>query len=96
MSLSLKRVAERLGLGHRKLMQRMREKGLLDKYNLPANPAATKDFLVTRESRWFHEQHGMQYKRTTRVTEVGISWLANQIGIERPAPPAAPDPREVA
>ncbi|MCD7039688.1 phage antirepressor KilAC domain-containing protein [Pseudomonas sp. MAFF 311095] len=96
MSLSLKRVAERLGLGHRELMQRMRDKGLLDKKNLPANPALTKDFLVTRESRWFHEKHGMQYKRTTRVTDIGISWLANQIGIERPAPPAVPDPREVA
>jgi phage antirepressor YoqD-like protein len=96
MSLSLKRAAERLGLGHRELMKRMRDKGLLDKKNLPANPAATKDFLVTRESRWFHERLGMQYKRTTRVTDIGISWLAGQIGIERPAPPAVTDPREVA
>ena len=96
MSLSLKRVAERLGLGHRELMKRMRDKGLLDQHNLPTNPALTKDFLVTRESRWFHEKLGIQYKRTTRVTDVGISWLARQIGIERPPPPAAPDPREVA
>jgi len=77
-------------------MKRMRDKGLLDQYNLPSNPALTKDFLVTRESRWFHEKLGIQYKRTTRVTDVGISWLARQIGIERPPPPAAPDPREVA
>lgn len=96
MSISLKRAAQRLGLGHRELMKRMRDKGLLDKKNLPANPAATKDFLVTRETRWFHEDYGMQYQRTTRVTEIGISWLANQIGIEPPAPPAVPDPREVA
>lgn len=96
MSLSLKRVAERLGLGQRELMKRMRDKGLLDQHNLPTNPALTKDFLVTRESRWFHEKHGMQYKRTTRVTDIGISWLARQIGIERPAPSAALDPREVA
>lgn len=96
MSISLKRVAERLGLGHRELMKRMRDKGLLDQHNLPTNPALTKDFLVTRESRWFHEKHGMQYKRTTRVTDIGISWLARQIGIERPTPPATPDPREVA
>lgn len=96
MSLSLKRVAERLGLGHRELMKRMRDKGLLDQHNLPTNPALTRDFLVTRESRWFHEKHGMQYKRTTRVTDIGISWLARQIGVERPIPPAVPDPREVA
>ena len=66
MTLSLKQAAERLGMGHRKLMQRMREKGLLDKHNLPANPVATKDFLVTREGRWYHEKSGMQYPRTTR------------------------------
>lgn len=96
MSLSLKRAAERLGLGHRVLMQRMRDKGLLDTRNLPTNPAVTKDFLVTRESRWFHEKHGMQYQRTTRVTEIGIFWLATHLGIERPAQPAVADPREVA
>lgn len=96
MSLSLKQAAERLGIGHRTLMQRMRDKGLLDKHNLPASPEMTKAFLVTREGRWFHEKHGMQYKRTTRVTDVGIHWLAKQLGIERPAPPAVADPREVA
>lgn len=96
MSLSLKHAAERLGLGHRTLMQCMRDKGLLDKYNLPANPEATKEFLVTREARWCHPKAGMQYPRTTRVTDIGLPWLAKQLGIERPAPPAVADPREVA
>lgn len=53
MSLSLKRVAERLGLGHRELMKRMRDKGLLNQHNLPTNPVVTKDFLVTREVAGF-------------------------------------------
>lgn len=96
MSHSLKHAAERLGLGHRTLMQRMRDKGLLDKHNLPANPAMTKEFLVTREHRYQHPEHGMQYPRTTRVTDIGLHWLAKQLGIERPAPPAVADPREVA
>jgi len=96
MSLSLKQAAERLGLGHRTLLQRMRDKGLLDISNLPANPVATKDFLVTREGRWFHEKHGMQYSRTTRVTVLGLPWLAKQLGIELPIPPAEPDRRDVA
>lgn len=96
MSLSLKQAAERLGLGHRKLLQRMREKGLLDKHNLPANPVATKDFLVTRERRWYHEEHGMQYPRYTRVTVIGLPWLAKKLGIELAMPLAAADPREVA
>lgn len=96
MSLSLKQAAERLGLGHRTLLQRMRDKGLLDKSNLPANPVMTKDFLVTREGRWFHEKHGMQYPRSTRVTVLGLPWLAKQLGIEQPMPPAVPDRRDVA
>lgn len=96
MSYSLKYAAERLGIGHRTLMQRMRDKGLLDKHNLPANPVMTKAFLVTREGRYQHPEHGMQYPRTTRVTDIGLPWLAKQLGIERPAPPAVADPREVA
>lgn len=96
MSLSLKQAAERLGLGHRTLMQRMRDKGLLDKHNLPANPVMTKEFLVTRENRYLHPRAGMQYPRTTRVTDIGIHWLAKQLGIERPMPPALPDRRDVA
>lgn len=96
MSLSLKQAAERLGIGHRTLMQRMRDKGLLDKHNLPTNPVMTKEFLVTRENRYLHPRAGMQYPRTTRVTDIGIHWLAKQLGIEQPMPPTAPDPREVA
>lgn len=96
MTLTLKKAAERLGIGHRTLMQRMRDKGLLDKHNLPANPDMTKAYLVTRESRWCHETAGMQYPRTTRVTDIGLRWLAKQLGIEQPMPPTVPDPREVA
>jgi phage antirepressor YoqD-like protein len=96
MSLSLKQAAERLGLGHRTLLQRMRDRGLLDKSNLPANPEMTKDFLVTRESRWYHPKAGMQYPRSTRVTVIGLPWLAKQLGIELPMPPAVPDRRDVA
>lgn len=96
MSISLKQAAERLGLGHRELMKRMREKGLLDRHNLPAAPDLTKAFLVTREHRYHHPEHGMQYPRTTRLTDAGIPWLAQQLGIERPMPEAKPDPRYVA
>lgn len=96
MSNSLKYVAQRLGLGHRKLMQRMRDKGLLDAHNLPANPEMTKEFLVTRENRYVHPEYGWQYPRTTRVTDAGIPWLAKQLGIEQPLPEPQQDPRDVA
>ena len=96
MSNSLKYAAQRLGIGHRELMKRMREKGLLTAANLPANPDATKAFLVTRENRFYHPESGLQYPRTTRVTDAGIPWLAKQLGIERVMPEPKPDPRDVA
>ncbi|WP_010490739.1 phage antirepressor KilAC domain-containing protein [Pseudomonas sp. S9] len=96
MTNSLKYTAGRLGLGHRKLMQRMREVGLLDAHNLPAHPDRDKAFLVTRENRYHHPQHGLQYPRTTRVTDAGIPWLARKLGIERPLPDPQQDPRDVA
>jgi phage antirepressor YoqD-like protein len=96
MSMSLKFAAARLGLGHRILMQRMRAKGLLTEHNLPAHPDRDKAFLVTRENRYHHPDHGLQYPRTTRVTQQGIPWLAQQLGIERPLPEPQQDPRDVA
>lgn len=96
MSNSLKYASQRLGIGHRSLMQRMRDKGLLDARNLPAHPDRDKCYLVTRENRYHHPEHGMQYPRTTRVTDAGIPWLANQLGIERPLPEPQQDPRDVA
>lgn len=96
MSHSLKEAAERLGLKHRDLMKRMRERGLLDKHNLPANPTLTKLYLVTREFKYYHPKHGVQYPRSTRVTDAGLPWLADKLGIERVMPPAQQDPRDVA
>ena len=48
MNLSLKRVAERLGLGHRELMKRMRDKGLLDQRNLRGKARAPRAPLPAR------------------------------------------------
>nr|WP_288454624.1 phage antirepressor KilAC domain-containing protein [uncultured Pseudomonas sp.] len=96
MSHSLKEAAERLGLKHRDLMKRMRERGLLDKYNLPTNPELTKLYLVTRENKFYSDNKGWRFTRTTRVTDAGIPWLADKLGIERAMPPAQQDPRDVA
>lgn len=96
MSHSLKDTAERLGLKHRDLMRRMRNQGLLDTFNRPANPELTKLYLVTREYRYDHPVHGVQYPRTTRVTDAGIPWLADKLGIQRPMPEPQQDPRDVA
>lgn len=95
-SMPLKEAAERLGLKHRELMKLMREKGLLTKQNLPANPDATKHHLVTREHRYCHPEHGLQYPRTTRLMEGSLHWLAGRLGIQVPMPEATRDPRDVA
>lgn len=96
MSHSLKDTATRLGLKHRDMMKRMREKGLTDQYNLPTNPELTKLYLVTRENKFYSDNKGWRFTRTTRVTDAGINWLADKLGVERPMPPAQQDPRDVA
>lgn len=96
MSNSLKHTAERLGLKHRALMKRMREEGLLNAHNLPTNPVMTKRYLVTRENQFYSDAKGWRLTRTTRVTEDGIRWLAQRLGIELPMPPVQADPRDVA
>ncbi|MDG9925461.1 MULTISPECIES: phage antirepressor KilAC domain-containing protein [unclassified Pseudomonas] len=95
-SIALKDAAQRLGIGHRALMKLMREKGLLTKHNLPANPEATKHHLVTREHRYNHPEHGLQYPRTTRLMEGSLHWLAGRLGIQAPMPETTQDPRDVA
>lgn len=96
MSHSLKDTAQRLGLKHRELMKRMRDKGLLNTFNLPANPELTKLYLVTRENKFYSDAKGWRFTRTTRVTNAGLPWLADKLGIERPMPEPQADPRDAA
>ncbi|MDP2447639.1 phage antirepressor KilAC domain-containing protein [Pseudomonas sp.] len=96
MSNSFKYTAQRLGLGHRDLMKRMRTAGLLDNFNLPSNPEMTKHYLVTRENKFYSDEKGWRFTRTTRVTDAGIPWLARKLGIEQPMPEPQADPRDVA
>jgi hypothetical protein len=96
MAYTLKDAAPNLGLTRTTLIKRMRAKGLLDANNLPAFPLRDKLYLSKYEGRWAHEKLGLQYSYSTRVTDAGIRWLAEQLGIERPAPPPVADPREVA
>lgn len=96
MEYDLHKAAQRLGLTRPKLIARLRAKGLLTDKNLPANPVRDKLYMRTKDGSWYHEKLGMQYSQSTRVTAAGIPWLADQLGIERPAPPAEPDRRYVA
>jgi hypothetical protein len=96
MDMTLKHAAERLGTTRPQLIRRMRDAGLLDSYNLPANPTRDALYLKTKDGQWFHPELGMQYSRSTRVTPAGVPWLAERLGIERPLPPPTPDRRDVA
>lgn len=88
--------ARRLGLTRPKLIARLREKGLLTDKNLPAHPVRDKLYMRTKDGTWYHEKLGLQYSQSTRITYAGIPWLADQLGIERPAPPPDDERRYVA
>lgn len=94
MERNLKAAADHLGLTRPKLIKLMREKGLLTERNLPAYPVRDKPYLRIKESRWYHATLGMQYAQSTRVTQAGMHWLAEQLDIALPAPP--PERRHVA
>lgn len=96
MELNLHKTAERLGTTRPKLIKLMRGKGLLDAKNLPAHPLRDKHHMRAKETPWQHHELGQQYSYSTRVKTSSLTWLAEQLGIERPAPPAVADPREVA
>lgn len=93
MERTLSQAAAQLGLTRPKLIALMREKGLL-KGNLPADLMRDKEYLRVKDSPWYDEKYGMQYSQSTRVTQPGIRWLADQLGIDLPAIPA--DRRDVA
>lgn len=88
MDRDLKQTAAQLGLTRPQLIARLREKGLLTPENLPAHPARDRDYLRVKEGHWFHPVCGMQYSRSTRVTQAGLRWLADRLGIELPPLPA--------
>lgn len=93
---SLQEAAKALGLTRPKLLAAMRERDLIDAKNLPRHPDRDKLNLVTREGRWYHDKHGEQYSRSTRVTQAGLRWLEQKLGLERTLPEPRPDPRDVA
>ncbi|MCS3467421.1 phage antirepressor YoqD-like protein [Pseudomonas sp. JUb42] len=94
MDRSLAQTATYLGLGRQQLITQMRAKRLLNDRNLPAYPTRDRAYLIVKEGRWYHPELGLQYSQSTRVRQAGMPWLAEQLGIDLPPPPA--DHRDVA
>lgn len=94
MERSLEKAAKYLGLTRPKLIALMREKNLLNDLNLPAFPVRDREYLRVKNGSWYHATAGMQYSQSTKVRQAGMSWLAQQLGLELPAIPA--DRRDVA
>jgi phage antirepressor YoqD-like protein len=94
MERTLAQTAKHLGITRPKLINLMREKGLLNDCNLPAYPTRDREYLRVKDSNWYHAELGMQYSQSTRVKQPGIQWLAEQLGLELPAIPV--DNRDVA
>lgn len=93
---SLQDAAQRLGTTRPKLIAAMRERDLLDSNRMPRHPDRDKLYLTTRERPWYHPTHGHQFGRATRVTQAGLRWLEQKLGLERAMPEQKPDPRDVA
>lgn len=85
-ALTLQKTAERMGISRNKLIQRMRQKGLLNEQNLPATPK-NHAYLIEHEGQWFHPAFGQQFSRSTRVRQEGLRWLAAQLDLLPPPPP---------
>lgn len=94
MERSLEKVAKYFGLTRPKLIALMREKGLLDRHNLPAFPVRDREYLRIKHGNWYHETAGMQHSQSTKVRQAGMPWLAEQLGLELPTIPV--DRRDVA
>ncbi|MNR27201.1 Phage antirepressor protein KilAC domain protein [compost metagenome] len=89
LNLNLQQTAARLSITRPALIRRLREADLLDKHNLPRHPTRDRLYLQTRDGNWYHPELGMQYTRSTRVTQAGVRWLAEKLGIDL-VPPTAP------
>ncbi|VVN71611.1 phage antirepressor KilAC domain-containing protein [Pseudomonas fluorescens] len=94
MERTLAQTAKHLGTIRPKLISLMRNKGLINKSNLPAYPTRDREYLRVKDSNWYHAELGMQSSQSTRVKQPGIQWLAKQLGLELPA--ISVDNREVA
>lgn len=94
MDRTLAQTAKHLGITRPKLINLMRDKGLLNEQNLPTYPTRDRDYLGVKNGHWYHEKLGMQYSQSTRVKQAGIRWLADQLGLNLPEIPV--DNRDVA
>lgn len=94
MERNLTKAAQYLGTTRPKLIKLMRAKGLIDEQNLPTFPTRDREYLGIKESKWWHPKFGMQYSRSARVKQLGLHWLAAQLGLPLPEIPA--DRRDVA
>ncbi|MCU1751569.1 phage antirepressor KilAC domain-containing protein [Pseudomonas sp. 6D_7.1_Bac1] len=94
MERTLAQAAKHLGITRPKLINLMRETGLLNDQNLPAYPTRDREYLRVKNGNWYHEKLGMQYSQSTRVKQPGIRWLAEQLGLALPEIPV--DHRDVA
>jgi phage antirepressor YoqD-like protein len=94
MERTLAQAAKHLGITRPKLINLMRETGLLNDQNLPAYPTRDREYLRVKNGNWYHEKLGMQYSQSTRVKQPGIRWLAEHLGIDLPETPV--DHRDVA
>ncbi|MGO0694452.1 phage antirepressor KilAC domain-containing protein [Pseudomonas guariconensis] len=87
MERTLAQTAKYFGISRTELISRMREHDLLTEGNLPRYPTRDREYLRTKEGKWYHPTSGMQYSESTRVKQAGIPWLAERLELQLPTPP---------
>lgn len=82
MNRTLDQAAAVLGLGPRKLRTRLREMGLLNHAGeLISTERGQGRLYVDTRSRWNRSINSWSHYGVVMVTEAGIGWLAEQLGI---------------
>jgi hypothetical protein len=83
MNRTLSQAAAVLGIGPRKLRDRLRELGLLNSYGeLISTERGRGRLFVDTRARWNPSIGSWTHYGVVMVTEAGIAWLADQLGID--------------
>lgn len=81
MTYSLKEAAQLLNMGRNTLARQMKDQGILGPDNLPTGRHLGGPHLVVKTTGYYHPILGYTHHGSTQVTEQGLDWLADRLGV---------------
>lgn len=82
MRYSLEKAAAYLGMGRNQFTRALKDKGLLQKDNLPANRYLHRGWFTVQPSSYNHPIVGTKHYGRTYITPRGLDYIAGQLGIQ--------------